>query len=120
MSKRKRYVPRCGDIIRLSLDPRAGHEQGGRRPVLVLSPSDYNLPTGLAVVCPITNESKGYPFEVAIPENDLVSGVVLADHVKCLDWQARNADFICTVAEELVEEVVQRLLVLVDPQEDED
>jgi mRNA interferase MazF len=120
MSKRRRYVPRRGDVARLSLDPQAGHEQGGRRPVLVLSPSEYNLPTGLAVVCPVTNEPKGYAFEVPIPANDLVSGVVLADHVKCLDWQARNAEFVCTPEEGLVEEVVQKLLALVDPQAEED
>jgi mRNA interferase MazF len=119
MSK-KRYVPQRGDVVRLSLDPQAGHEQGGRRPTLVLSPRDYNLPTGLAVVCPITNEPKGYPFEVVIPENDFVSGVVLADHVKCLDCQARKAEFVCMLDEALVEEVVQRLLALVDPHEDED
>lgn len=103
----------------MSLDPQAGHEQGGRRPALVLSPVDYNRPSGLAVICPITNEAKGYPFEVTIPENDFVSGVVLADHIKCLDWQARNAEFICTVDDQLVEEVVQKLLALVDPQEEE-
>src|SRR5882762_7645020 len=91
------YVPKRGDIMRLDLDPQSGHEQAGRRPVLVLSPADYNRKSNLAVVCPLTNKAKGYPFEVPIEASAVVdgtaTGVILADQVKSLDWTARNAEY---------------------------
>jgi mRNA interferase MazF len=74
VSKKARYVPRRGDVVRLDFDPQKGHEQAGRLPALVLSPTDYNRVVGLAAVCPITNERKGYPWEVEIPVNDFISG----------------------------------------------
>jgi len=89
----RRYVPRRGDIVWLSFTPQAGHEQAGRRPALVLSPSAYNGKVGLALFCPITSRVKGYPFEVAVPEGLAVTGVVLADQVKSLDWRVRQAEF---------------------------
>ncbi len=89
----RHYVPRRGDITWLSFTPQAGREQAGRRPAVVLSPSTYNGTVGLALFCPITNRIKGYPFEVAIPQGLAVAGVVLADHVKSLDWRARQAEF---------------------------
>jgi mRNA interferase MazF len=79
--------PERGHLVWLSLDPQSGHEQAGRRPALVLSPASYNGPVGLALVCPVTGRAKGYPFEVPLPPGLPVSGVVLADHVKCLDWR---------------------------------
>ena len=90
----RRYVPRRGDIVWLSFTPQAGHEQAGRRPALVLSPSAYNSKVGLALFCPITSRIKGYPFEVAVPEGLAVAGVVLADQLKSLDWRARHAEFV--------------------------
>ena len=89
----RRYVPRRGDIVWLSFSPQAGHEQAGRRPALVLSPSAYNSKVGLALFCPITSRVKGYPFEVGVPKNLAVTGVVLADQIKSLDWRARQAEF---------------------------
>ena len=118
MSKRK-YVPRQGDIIKLDFDPQKGHEQAGRRPALVLSPTDYNRTVGLVVVCPITNEKKGYPWEVEIPDNPFVSGVVLSDQVKSLDWTARHAEFVCTPEEEILVDVVEKAITLLNPEEDE-
>ena len=90
----RRYVPRRGDIVWLSLTPQAGHEQAGRRPALVLSPSAYNRKVGLALFCPITSRVKGYPFEVTVPRGLAVAGVVLAAQVKNLDWRARRAEFV--------------------------
>ena len=84
-------VPDVGDVVWLTLDPQSGHEQAGRRPALVLSPAEYNDKTSLAVVCPITNQPKGNPFEVPIMGNQYVSGAVLSDQVKSLDWRARQA-----------------------------
>ena len=119
MSKSK-YVPRRGDVIRVDFNPQTGHEQAGRRPALILSPVEYNRTVGLAVVCPITNEAKGYPWEVAIPDNPLVSGVVLADQVKSLDWRRRKAEFVCTPEENVLEEVVEKIVALLHPDEDEE
>ncbi len=119
MSKGK-YVLRRGDIIRLDFHPQRGHEQAGRRPAIVLSPTEYNRAVGLAAVCPITNQSKGYPWEVAIPDNPLVSGVVLADQVKSLDWRQRHAEFVCTPDEGLLDEVVEKTIALLCPEEEDD
>lgn len=88
----RRYVSHRGDLVWLSLDPQAGHEQAGRRPALVLSPSAYNGKVGLALFCPVTTHVKGHPFEVAVPAGLAVQGVVLADQVKSLDWQVRRAE----------------------------
>lgn len=87
---RGRSVPQRGDIVWLSFEPQAGHEQMGRRPAVVLSPAVYNAKVGLALFCPITSQVKGFPLEVVIPEGLAVSGVVLSDQVKSLDWRARH------------------------------
>ncbi len=79
------YVPDCGDAIWLTFSPQTGHEQAGRRPALVLSPGVYNSKVGLAILCPVTDQAKGYPFEVRIPDGLEVAGVILADQVKSLD-----------------------------------
>src|SRR5437660_9952142 len=84
------YVPSRGDAVWITLNPQAGHEQSGRRPALVLSPSAYNGRVGLALLCPITSQVKGYPFEVTLPHGLPITGVVLADEVKSLDWRARK------------------------------
>ena len=109
MSRRSAYIPERGDAVWITLDPQAGHEQAGRRPALVLSPSAYNGRVGLALFCPITSQVKGYPFEVSLPAGSPVSGVVGADQVKSLDWRARKATRIGAVSEEVVAEVLERL-----------
>src|SRR5438552_15502873 len=91
VSRKAAYVPERGDAVWITLDPQAGHEQAGRRPALVLSPSAYNGRVGLALFCPITSQVKGYPFEVPIPAGSSVTGVVGADQVKSLDWRGRKA-----------------------------
>lgn len=103
------YCPRQGDVVWLSLDPQVGHEQAGHRPALVLSPERYNHKVGLALFCPITTQRKGYPFEVAVPSGLEVSGVVLADQVKSLDWKARNTRFGCRLPPETFQDVVAKL-----------
>ncbi len=112
MVKSSEYVPDRGDVIWISLNPQAGHEQAGRRPALVLSPAAYNGRVGLSLLCPITNQAKGYPFEVRIPPGLAVTGVVLADQVKSLDWRARQAGFLITLPEAVATEVLQKLQTL--------
>jgi mRNA interferase MazF len=96
----------------LTFDPQAGHEQAGRRPALVLSPKTYNQRSGLALVCPVTSQIKGYPFEVQLPAGCGVTGVVLADHVKSLDWRIRRAEKIVRVPPPALDDVLARLAPL--------
>ncbi len=107
------YIPARGDVIWVELNPQAGHEQAGRRPAVVISPASYNGKVGLAILCPITHHMKGYPFEVIIPAGLQVTGVVLADQIKNLDWQARKAEFICKLPEHVTVEVLQKLNTLI-------
>jgi mRNA interferase MazF len=109
MVSSRAYVPQCGDVVWITLNPQAGYKQAGRRPAVVLSPQSYNSKTGLAIFCPITNQIKGYPFEVIIPAGLSVAGAVLSDQVKSLDWRARNAELICTLPTETISEVLQKL-----------
>lgn len=109
----RRYVPRRGDLVRLSFSPQAGHEQAGRRPALVLSPSAYNGKVGLALFCPITSQVKGYPFEVPIPAGLGVQGVVLSDQVRNLDWRVRQAEFIGRLPDSPVRQVLALVTSLV-------
>ena len=106
------YIPQCGDVVWITLNPQAGHEQAGRRPAVVLSPENYNGKIGLAILCPITNQIKGYPFEVLLPAGLPVAGAILSDQVKGLDWHARNAELICTLPTETISEVLQKLVTL--------
>jgi len=106
------YVPDAGHIIKIDLDPHAGHEQGGWRPALVLSPKLYNGKTGLAVVVPITRQAKGYPFEVQLSVQIKTTGVVLADAVRNLDWRARHAKYADAVPSEVMKAVRERLMSL--------
>jgi mRNA interferase MazF len=106
------YVPDAGDLVWLTFDPQAGHQQRGRRPALILSPRTYNVKARLAVACPITSHAKGHPFEVALPHDSVVTGVVLADHVKNLDWHARRVEFAATAPPDVLTDVRERLRVL--------
>ncbi len=107
------YIPGRGDLVWLQFDPQAGHEQGGRRPALVISPQAYNGKVGMALMCPVTSKAKGYPFEVPLPEDTKLSGVILADQIKNLDWQARQAEFAGKIQEEVVNEVLLKIQILI-------
>jgi len=106
------YVPDRGDVVWISLNPQAGHEQAGRRPAVVLSPASYNGKVGLAVFCPITSQVKEYPFEVIIPPGLSVTGAVLADQVKSLDWRARRADLIARLPAAVIGDVLVKVRTL--------
>jgi mRNA interferase MazF len=108
----REYVPERGDAIWLSFTSQAGTEQAGHRPAIVLYRSVYNEKAGYALVCPITSTVKGYPFEVPVPEGGEVSGVVLADQVRSLDWRARNARLIEPLPDAVTGEVVAKVQTL--------
>lgn len=111
--KMMNYIPERGDIVWLNFNPQAGHEQSGKRPALVISPFSYNQKVGLAIFCPITNQRKGYPFEVKLPNKLKVKGVILADQIKNLDWQKREIKFICEISEEILQEVIEKIETLI-------
>lgn len=107
------YVPNRGDIVYLDLDPTKGHEQKGRRPAFVLSPRAYNQRSSLALLMPITRQQKGYPFEVLLPTELRVQGVILVDQIRCLDWNARNVQFAESVPEVVIEAVQAKIQPLI-------
>lgn len=104
----KDYVPEKGDFVMIDFNPQAGKEQSGHRPGLVLSPGKYYRLTGLCIICPITDSVKGYSFEVAC-DSDKVSGVILSDHVKNLDWKVRRASFKGKASKEVMAHVLGKL-----------
>lgn len=111
---KSRYIPDRGHLVWLDFIPQAGHEQRGRRPVVVLSPASYNK-FGLSICCPVTSQVKDYPFELAIPDGSPVSGVVLCDQVKNVDWKSRNCEFAGRMPPSFLGAVVERILTLIDP-----
>jgi mRNA interferase MazF len=112
--KSKPYVPEKGDIIWLNFNPQIGHEQSGRRPALVISPQEYNQKTDLAILYPITSHVKGYPFEVKIPDDLEIKGVILSDQIKNLDWKIREAEFICKLPRMSFSETINKISVLIN------
>lgn len=107
----RHYVPDTGDVVWLDFTPQAGHEQGGRRPALVLSPAEYNLKTILMVCCPMTTQIKGYPFEVVI--SSAPPSAVLSDQVKSLDWRSGTATRKGRVPLEILTEVRAKIRSLI-------
>lgn len=106
------YTPNRGDLVWLNFSPQTGHEQRGKRPAIVISPKDYNKKTSLALCAPIASNEKGYPFEVKT-QGKKIQGVILADHLKSLDWKARQIKFIEKAKSEVIEECVQKIAALV-------
>jgi len=106
------YIPDRGDVVWINMNPQAGHEQTGRRPAVVLSPYPYNAKVGLALFSPISTRVKGYPFEVILPKGFKVTGAILSDQVKSLDWKARNVEFFDKIPESITLEILTKLATL--------
>ena len=100
----------------MALTPQTGIEQAGRRLALVISPKAYNAKAGLTLFCPVTSRVKGYPFEVALPEESVVSGFVLADQLESVGWRARKAKLIKTASPDVLAMVASRILPLLIPE----
>jgi mRNA interferase MazF len=109
----KKYVPDRGDIIWLNFNPQTGHEQNGRRPALVISPRAYNEKVNLGLFCPITSKEKNYPFEVHI-KNKKITGVVLSDQIKSLDWTKRDIEYIAKATDAEINEAISKINVLLN------
>ncbi len=106
------YIPNRGDIVWLNFSPQAGHEQRGKRPAIIISPKEYNEKTNLALCCPITSNQKGYPFEVIL-KGKKINGVVLADHLKSLDWKTRKIKFIEKARPQAMSECIEKIATLI-------
>ena len=105
----KPYVPRKGDFVAVTFDPHLGHEQRGRRPALVVSNTIFNEHTGLAIVCPLTNTDRGFPFHVPVINDPDITGFVMVEQVKSIDFRARKAKRIGTAYDGVLEEVLSIL-----------
>jgi len=103
------YVRQQGEIITITLDPQSGHEQKGRRPALVVSKDLFNRNTGLAIVCPLTKTERGFPFHVPVPENSSLTGFIMVEQVKSVDFRTRRAKRIEQVSDELLSNVLSIL-----------
>ena len=103
------YIPRQGDIIAITLDPQSGHEQKRRRPAFVVSKDLFNRSTGLVIVCPVTNTDRGFPFHVPIPKDSLLTGFIMIEQVKSVDFRSRRAKRIEHANDELLSDVLSIL-----------
>jgi mRNA interferase MazF len=101
-----RYVPKQGDFVAISFDPQSGHEQKGRRPALVVSNTDFNRHTGMAMLCPVTNTSRNYPFHLAVPAGSKLTGFIMVEQIKSVDFGSRKAQFIEKAPRAVVEHVL--------------
>ena len=100
------YVPRHGDLVALDFDPQSGHEQKGRRPALVISKDAFNKGTGMAICCPITNTDRRVPFHVPITGRTSLTGFVMCEQVKSLDYRSRKMKLIERAPQDLLEDVL--------------
>lgn len=106
-----KYIPARGDLVWLEFDPQKGKEIQKTRPAVVISPQKYNQKTSMALFMPITSQIKGYPFEVLIHVKE-IQGAVLCDQIRSVDWQARHAKFVMKLPKTMIEDVLAKLMVL--------
>ena len=104
-----RYVPQKGDFVTVTLDPQSGHEQRGRRPALVVSNILFNKHTGLAIVCPVTSTDRHFPFHAAVVDSPSVTGFIMVERVKSIDFRGRQAKLIGRASQSVLEEVLSIL-----------
>jgi mRNA interferase MazF len=106
------YCPDAGDLVWIDLNPTLGHEQSGHRPAIVLTPRQYNVRSGLCIICPITSRARGYPFEVPIPDGHGISGIILVDQVRSVSWEKRYVKRAGVAPVQLLDDVRERLAAL--------
>ena len=106
------YIPQCGDIILLNFEQEISSKHMGRTPALVISPKEYNGKTGMAIICFISEHIKNYPFEVKITENPKISGVILPDRIKTINWRPGNIEFLIKLSPEVLKKVIIKLKIL--------
>ncbi len=110
---KKSYVPKQGDVIWLDLDPTLGHEQKGRRPAIVVSSQEFNVTTGMVYICPITNTNRDYVFRIPL-EDQKITGYVMVDQLRSLDWKARRVELIDRAGSEVMQNVLNCVQAVLD------
>lgn len=100
------YIPKRGDFVTVSFDPQSGHEQKGRRPALIVSNYLFNKHTGLAIACPVTNTKRDFPFHIKVPDGLSLSGYIMVEHIKSIDYESRNVKFLERSSSEVMNEVL--------------
>lgn len=108
------YHPNQGDIVMMNFNPQAGHEQGGRRPALIVSNASFHRYTRMAIVCPITSQIKDYPMHVKLDGRTKTTGEILCEHVKSLDYQARGASYVESLPDDLLQDVLDRVRMSIE------
>ena len=108
----KKYIPKRGDIVWTNFDPAAGHEQKGKRPALVLSPTPFNKKIMFAMVAPVTSRVRGHGFEVPL-EGKKVKGVVLCQQVKMIDFSQRGIHFAEKASDSVPNDALARVRAIV-------
>ncbi len=103
------YIPQKGDLVIVTFDPQSGHEQKGRRPAIIVSNRLFNKHTGLAIVCPITNTNRGHPFHIVVPEQSSLTGHIMVEQVKSIDYRSRKVKFVEAAPKEVINEVLSIL-----------
>lgn len=101
----KEYIPKKGDLVILTFDPSAGHEQQGRRPALIISNEVFNKHVGLAIVCPITNTDRNFPFHVKV-DSDKLTGFIMTEQIKSIDYKARKVKLVEKVSDDIMDKVL--------------
>lgn len=101
----KKYIPNKGDLVILNFDPQAGHEQKGRRPALIISNTAFNNTLGLAIVCPITNTDRDFPFHIKLESKNL-TGFIMTEQIKSIDYAARKVKFVEKVDDDILNQVL--------------
>ena len=109
-----KYIPEAGDIVALTFDPQSGHEQKGRRPALIVSNKTFNKHLGLAFACPITNSKRDFPFHLKVDSKQL-TGYIMTEQLKSIDYKARKIKFIEKATKETLEEVLAIIGSIVEP-----
>lgn len=99
------YIPQKGDLVILTFDPSAGHEQQGRRPALIISNEVFNKHVGLAIACSITNTDRNFPFHVEV-ESDKLTGFIMTEQIKSIDYKVRKVKFVEKVSDEVMDKVL--------------
>lgn len=100
------YIPQKGDFVIVTSNPQSGHEQKGSRPALVVSNNLFNERTGLAIVCPITNTSRDFPFHVKVPEQSSLTGYIMVEQVKSIDFISRKVNYVERVPADVLSDVL--------------
>ena len=103
-----------GDIIKVNFNPQKGHEQAGYGPALIVSNNFFNEKTNLVIACPITNTDNNFPLHVRLDDRTETSGVILCEHMKTLDLEARGFKYVEKLPTDIFSKVIDVLYAQIE------